>query len=248
MKSIIGLLLAALVLAAAGGASWAVGNAEARLVDAHTQLATLQYAATVAAADAAEQASAEALVTPDLMSLGQRIVALDGSAALNARDLRATADYWRASYASIAPRKDAAGLVVETDVAILTLAANASFRASQTVADYAEALRKLDAAVKNYTELLKANAGAEDTAYNYEFAIRMRDALMKQRTPALPRGGPHAAPSVSDIPEGRTLHGPPGGPPTSIDMSQFRIVIPKRAEERTDAPEAGKGGPKVRKG
>jgi hypothetical protein len=31
-------------------------------------------------------------------------------------------------------------------------------------------------------------------------------------------------------------------------MNQFKIVIPKRGEERNDAPDAGKGGAKVRKG
>jgi len=32
------------------------------------------------------------------------------------------------------------------------------------------------------------------------------------------------------------------------DMAQFKIVIPKRGEERKENPEAGKGGVKVRKG
>ena len=31
-------------------------------------------------------------------------------------------------------------------------------------------------------------------------------------------------------------------------MNQFKIVIPKRGEERKDAPDAGKGGTKIRKG
>jgi hypothetical protein len=31
-------------------------------------------------------------------------------------------------------------------------------------------------------------------------------------------------------------------------MSQFKIVIPKRGDERKDNPEAGKGGQKIRKG
>ena len=39
-----------------------------------------------------------------------------------------------------------------------------------------------------------------------------------------------------------------GDPPPASDMSQFKIVIPKRGEERNDAPDAGKGGTKVRKG
>ena len=50
------------------------------------------------------------------------------------------------------------------------------------------------------------------------------------------------------MPSGPTLHGFPGAPPKGTDMSQFKIVIPKRGEERKDNPEAGKGGAKVRKG
>jgi hypothetical protein len=53
---------------------------------------------------------------------------------------------------------------------------------------------------------------------------------------------------AADLPEGPTLHGKPGGPPPAVNMNQFKIVIPKRGEERNDAPDAGKGGTKIRKG
>jgi hypothetical protein len=61
----------------------------------------------------------------------------------------------------------------------------------------------------------------------------------------------HAAIKVdeeADLPAGPTLHGHPGGPPPATEMNQFKIVIPKRGEERKDAPDAGKGGQKIRKG
>ena len=133
-------------------------------------------------------------------------------------------------------------------IEITSLAANASFRASQAVTDRAESLRKLDAAVKNYAELLKSDAGAADTAYNYEFVIRTREALGKQRTSAAPKAAAKKAEPAGDLPAGPTLHGRPGNPPPSADMNQFRIAIPKRDDERNEAPEAGKGGAKVRKG
>ena len=59
-----------------------------------------------------------------------------------------------------------------------------------------------------------------------------------------------AAPTAQtgDLPSGPTLHGRPGGPPPASDMSQFKIVIPKRGDERKENPEAGKGGTKVRRG
>ena len=44
------------------------------------------------------------------------------------------------------------------------------------------------------------------------------------------------------------MHGKPGGPPAAASMAQFKIVIPKRGEERKDDPQAGKGGAKIRKG
>ena len=247
MKSVMGPLVVAVLLAVAGGASWAVGKTETRLVDAHKQLATLRYADAAAAADAAQR-TADLLANPDVLGVGRRLSALDRTTATDARDLHSTADYWRSSYAAIAPQKDAAGLVVETDTAILTLAANASFRASQSATDRGESLRKLDAAVKNYAELLKASAGASDTAYNFEYAIRAREALGKPRTAAAPKTAAKKAEPAGDLPAGPTLHGRPGGPPPATDMNQFRIVIPKRGDERSDAPDAGKGGTKVRKG
>ena len=59
---------------------------------------------------------------------------------------------------------------------------------------------------------------------------------------------PAAKADESDLPAGPTLHGRPGAPPPAVDMNQFKIVIPKRGEERKDAPDAGKGGKKIRKG
>jgi hypothetical protein len=245
MKSVIGPVLVALVLAAAGGASWAVGTTETRLVEAHAQLATLQYANASTTADGAEQAGVGLIVKSDMLGLGRRLAALDPSSAADARDVHAASDYWGASYAAIAPRKDAAGLVVETDTAILVLAANAGFRASQAATDRTDALRRIDAAVKGYAELLKSDGGSADAAYNYEFAIRTREALAKPRPAAAPKVAARAADSA---PTGPTLHGRPGGPPPATDMTQFRVVIPKRSDERNDAPEAGKGGTRVRKG
>jgi hypothetical protein len=90
-----------------------------------------------------------------------------------------------------------------------------------------------------------------DAAYNYEYAIRSRDALMKAKpatAKAAAAAAARAAGDETDLPAGPTLHGHPGGPPAKSDMAQFKIVIPKRGEERKDDPQAGKGNIKVRKG
>jgi hypothetical protein len=193
------------------------------------------------------------------IALERRVPMLGKAAETDARDVRATAGYWRTDYAAIAPQHDANGVITETDPAILLLNANAAFRASQASGDRLDTVRRLDTVVKSYAEVLKAPAcgagdracdgRAMDAAYNYEYAIRTRDQLAKQRGPA----GKSAAKMVkqaeeTDLPAGPTLHGRPGAPPAAVDMNQFKIVIPKRGEERKDAPDAGKGGQKIRKG
>ena len=239
MRSIIAFVVIAIVLAVAGEISWAAGHTETRLVEAHKQLALLEY-------DVAQKESDDAASVPAFARIGGPVNFARGAAA-DARQVGATARYWEGDHHSLAPQRDAAGALTETDPDVLMLGANASFRASQLETDRNAALRKLDAVVKNYAEVVKATPGNVDAAYNYEYAVRLRDMLQK-RPPSAKLAAPKAAAVETDLPQGPTLHGRPGGPPPKTDMSQFKIVIPKRGEERKDDPQAGKGGTKVRKG
>jgi hypothetical protein len=253
MKSALGPFLAAILLTVTGAGLWLAGHTETRLADVHKQLATLQYADAQNVGSAMEQSQS--------LALERRVPVLGKAAATDARDVRAVAGYWRSDYAAIAPQHDPNGVITETDPAILLLNANAAFRASQATGDRLDTVRRLDAVVKSYAEVLKAPAcgagdracdgRASDAAYNYEYAIRTRDTLAKQRgaSPAKNAAKMAAAKNDdSDLPAGPTLHGKPGAPPAAVDMNQFKIVIPKRGEERKDAPDAGKGGQKIRKG
>jgi hypothetical protein len=236
MKPIVMPGLMAVVLALAGAVLWAEGKTEARLADAHRQLATLQYATAAAASDDVGDARALA-----------RIPGLGRETTTDARRVRTTAQYWGAEYAALTPQRDAAGTIVERDPDVLLLDANASFRAAQAEADRNSALRKLDGVVKNYADVLRTSPGEPDAAYNYEYAVRVRDSLQRARAATRPAAATKA-PEPGELPSGPTLHGHSGGPPPKSDMSQFKIVIPKRGEERKDDPQAGKGGTKVRKG
>ena len=251
MKSALGPFVVAIVLTLAGAGLWLAGRTETRLADVHKELATLQYADAQSDSAAVEQSQS--------IALERRVPVVGKAAETDARDTRAAAGYWRTDYAAIAPQHDANGVITETDPAILLLSANAAFRASQAGGDRLDTVRRLDTVVKSYAEVLKAPAcgagdracdgRAMDAAYNYEYAIRSRDLLARQRGPA----GKSAAKMVkraeeTDLPAGPTLHGKPGAPPAAVDMNQFKIVIPKRGEERKDAPDAGKGGQKIRKG
>jgi hypothetical protein len=255
MKSVAIPLVAAVVLALAGGAFWVVGHTETRIADMHKRLATLHY----------DEAESEGEAVEQSLGLERRVPMVGRAAETDVRDTRASAGYWRADYAAIAPRRDPNGVVTETDPAILFLVANAGFRASQAATDRSDVVRRLDTVVKSYGEVLKTEAGtcgtetdacgtrAMDAAYNYEYAIRAREALARGRAPAAgknaaARAALKAGDDEADLPSGLTLHGRPGGPPPATEMNQFKIVIPKRGEERKDAPDAGKGGQKIRKG
>jgi hypothetical protein len=252
MKSALGPFLAAVVLALIGAAFWIGGQTENRLADVHKQLAMLHYA------DAADEGGS----VEESLGFERRVPVVGHAVEADARDVRAAAGYWQSDYAAVAPRKDANGIVTETDPGILLLSANAAFRTSQGTPDRLNTVRKLDDVVRSYAEVLKAQAKecdvdlrtcearAIDAAFNYEYAIRTREALARNRAPAAAKKDARVAAQATDddLPSGPTIHGRPGGPPPATDMNQFKIVIPKRGEERKDAPDAGKGGQKIRKG
>lgn len=243
IKSIVVPAVLAVVLALAGWGFWTLGHTEQRLADAHKELAVLQYA------DAASGSDAAAADPP----MVERLIAQGGMGDADAKDahqLRATADYWQTRYATLEAKRDAGGAITEKDPDVLLLAANAAFRTGQAETDRNLALRRLDGVVKTYAEVLKNNGTRADAAYNYEYTIRVRDSLAKakQVAPAKPAARAAAETVASDLPSGPTVHGRPGGPPAAASMAQFKIVIPKRGEERKDDPQAGKGGTKVRKG
>lgn len=241
MKSVVIPALLAVAFAIAGYAFWTMGKTEQRLADAHKALSVLEYA------NASDESDASVASPP----LVQRIGGLGRGEQVDARQLHATADYWQSHYAALEPKRDAVGAITESDPDVLLLAANSAFRASQGDSDRNSALRKMDAVVKTYAEVLKHDAASAEAAYNYEYAIRTRDALAKAKPAAKAASAAKtaaAASTESDLPTGPTLHGHPGGPPAKTDMAQFKIVIPKRGEERKDDPQAGKGNVKVRKG
>src|SRR5262245_33446827 len=230
MRRVLGQTTIALVLFGAGLLSWTAGQLQRRMADAHEELAMLRYNA----------ADAEYGDIEGSMDYVRRVPWVADSLLSGVRDERAAGDYWQARYDALGPRRDATGATIDQPPAELTLAANATFRTSQReAADRPATLRRLDAAVKTYTELLKKSPDA-DAAYNFEFAIRMRDQLSKSK-PTAPskREDPARAlqkqtgiTMAGDLPEGRTVHGDPGSPPPNTDMTQFKMHIPIRPDER----------------
>jgi hypothetical protein len=239
MKSVVGPVVVALILTALGFAFWTAGHTERRVAEMHQQVATLQYAAALGEDDG-----------EDGLGLARRLPRVGDALAADTREERATAQYWRGDYAAMEPKRDASGAVTETDPLLALLSADAEFRTAQHATDRGDLIRRLDRVVKTYSDVLKINPSL-DTAYNYEYVVRLREAAQKRGAPArldASKDPRIAANTAADLPTGPTLHGAPGAPPKGTDMAQFKIVIPKRGEERKDNPEAGKGGAKIRKG
>ena len=247
MRRVMGQVALAAVLVTVGMLAWTGARLEERVADAHEELAVLHY----------QVLDAEYSGIESSMGLASRIPWVGDALVSDVRERRAAADYWQGRYDAFEPR-DAGGSAAEQEPAVLVVAANANFRSGQREGtDRPVMLKRLDTALKTYTDVLKKNPGSADAAYNYEYIIRLRETVSKSK-PA-PAGQKREDPAkaiakltgivmAGDLPEGRTVHGDPGNPPPGADMTQFKMHIPVRPDERQGGSDAGQGKQKVRKG
>ena len=247
MKSTVTPLILAFLLLVAGGVLWTLGQAQDRIAQAKTEVATMEFGA-VAHDNPGHFDGQDADELEHSLGYAGRVPVIGTDMTSDAKSAQVTATYWLARYDALALERDAGGALVARDPAVLLLAANAGFRASRLdTLDRPTALERLESIIRNYGDVLKSGAANPedrafgDAAYNYEFAVRTRDALERVRSnaPPAPPSDPEPLPS---------LHGRPGGPPKGADANKFKIVVPKRSDERDNNPEGGQGQEKVRKG
>jgi hypothetical protein len=217
MKSITASVIAVAILLIAAALLWAAGNNEERLAAAEYTLVTLRYERAAAELDAA--------TSPGILDPVLRRISSDVS------DRPAMARYWSGDYEEISQ---------SDDLRLRLLAANAEYRTLRgTGGPWQTVVARLDAIGKRYADILRADPGNEDAAYNYEFVLRYRAAVVAAKQPLLP----------SDVAEsGLTLHGIPGAPPQDSDAKKFKMIVPMMPDERQEAEEAGRAPKKVRKG
>jgi hypothetical protein len=220
MKSFTANLVLAIVLVLAGFALWSAGNREQRLAAAERTLVTLRF-------DRAAQELGDAAVTDRLNRILPDVVT-GGNAARERLNL---SQYWLGDFETI---------VSSEDPALKRLGADAAFRAARREGGSPQQLAAhLDSAAKRYADELRTNPTDLDAAYNYEFAVRLRTAVLATKQKIAP-----GDPPASEL----TIHGYAGGPPQDSDMKKFRMIIPMRPEERMEAEEAGRAQTKIRKG
>lgn len=188
--------------------------------------------------------AASASATP---AAGGLMSAVGGAA--EDRRRAATLKYWLGRYDELADRNENSA-----DPEVLFVAANAAFRAARRDNSIGpDAARRLDPVIQAYASVLKATPRHQDAAYNLEYAARLRDQLrLMQKVPPTPAGARRlfsGSVSTSDLPEGPTVHGSPGGPPADKRPEEFQILTPKdRGERQSMEPGQARGGAVKRKG
>ena len=147
----------------------------------------------------------------------------------DARTLASTAGYWTGDYDKAIENPDAK-----------LLAANAAYRKlRQAGGSWQAVVGRMDSVVKQYAEILRDNPNDTEAAFNYEYLVRLRAVIAARKQPVAPLDAAN-----SNI----SIHGSAGAPPEQSDMKKFKMLVPRRPDERLEAEKAGKGTTKVRKG
>ena len=243
MKTIVGGLIAAVLLFAAGALLWSEAKFTRQVAQSHLRLATLHYD---------EEGDAP---TGPTVTLLNRLPWPAGSLGDDVQRHRATVAYWLARYQSLTESAQGANAPAADDPALLFVAANAQFRSSSPIGtDPRIAVERLDGVIQAYADVLRKDPALTDAAYNYEYVARLRDTLAREkpaqraaREKKLAAANKLDEGSV-DLPAGPTIHGLPGGPPEGEPMSDFKTISPMRYDEREEQMDPGKGKVIRRKG
>jgi hypothetical protein len=231
MKGITGYIIAAVVLALAGVAAFAVASFERDMAAAEESLATLQY----------DQAADQLAAAAKYAESGRWVPRAGEMASRDLRSHTASLQYWQKQYDALLPREaDPVGAVEGEDTSLQLVVANGAYRAGQARAkDKESTMQALDEAVGGYLTVLKGDTWDARAAYNYEYLARLRAELAKGR------GKATAPPPPESL---NASLGTAGAPAKTSDTKKFEVYIPLEGAERNTAANAGKATPNKRKG
>jgi hypothetical protein len=245
MRAAIPRLLVAVILFAAAALAWREAALARRVADAHSRLATLHF-------------DVDDRIAEDESPLNQAVPQLSLDEEI--RQHRAYSDYWRlradngATDTILALPGARGGNQADTpeaaDPEVMFVATNTAFRsATRQTTDRPRTVERLDTVIQAYGEVLRSDPANVDAAYNYEYAVRVRDTIARGRNTAA-RGRKTLDDELGasvDLPPGPTIHGRPGGPPPEIPGDQFRTIAPMPYEEREES-DPGRGPSPQRRG
>jgi hypothetical protein len=158
---------------------------------------------------------------------------------------QAESQYWQQQYELLARTVDGERSAThQAGASYLMLVANATYRQVTGALTDETPVERLDRIARLYLDVLEQDPNRIDAAYNYEFVLRRKNGLLRDRAARRRSGAaPGAAPQ-----DGTALHGTPGATPPRADVDDFKIIVPQRPDERRQQPDAGAGAGKVRKG
>ncbi len=237
MKGVIGCWLAAIGMSVLGAGCLTAGRFEQSVAGAQRNLTTLNYEGAEETFSGAERFFEYASYIPGV-----------GNQPLNdIRARKAFLHYWQRQYDAIIPRSDdPIGSLPRDNTELQFIVANALYRRAQAQTkeiqnDRQGVLQSIDAGIKAYAAVLRNSTRNEDAAFNYEYLVQLRGAILAG----------NGKPKDADSGEKTNPHGQPGGVPKQTDMNDFKIQIPlepKESEDHKTGLDAGKSVAKQRKG
>jgi hypothetical protein len=233
MTTLLGRLLISLALIVTGEAMRRASHVEMSLSAAEAALATLDI----------DEADRQYGTVEENLTLAGQLPFIGAQLLSDVRQDRALVSYWRGDYAGVP--SDEADLAKDSVSADLVhIAGNAAYRRVKGQHTGQEGAQDLDGVLRMYGLLLKKNPGHLDGAYNYEYIVRLRNVLSRQKPGQSVKGGD---PNNNDTAP-PSIHGDKGQPPTDMPPEQFNVIVPLKPEERGELMRAGTSGPVRRKG
>jgi hypothetical protein len=235
MKRSAGIIVIIILLVAAGGVLLTAGTFERRMAIAEEDMAVLDFVDPQA-----EYAELEKEIAG--------VPLVSERALKDIRRHRALLQYWQGDYTDLVEvaRQTASNEnAADVDPEIRILAANALYRLAQRgPQDRATLLKNLDATIRAYNEALRSGVERQDVAFNYEFAVRMREEIGAGKRKAI------ADMKAEDVESDPNMHGDPGEPPKDLKVEQFQIRIPMDPKEIKQSQEqaAGTGAARRKRG
>jgi hypothetical protein len=234
MKGIAGYVVGAILLVVLGSICLGASRLDGLMVNAQQSVLTSDYGAADASLQSAER----------YYGYASRLPWVGEGPANEVRARRAAVNYWQRKYGALAPadRTDPVADVAPENLALQTIVADSVYRGGQTRAkDRATMLEMLDSSIAAYQAVLRNVRRPEDAlygeraAYNYEYAVRLRNEIANGRRRQLP-------PPADD-----QTFGSEGKSENPEFEKQFKQYVPLEKDERqNESP--GKFEAPVRKG
>ena len=229
MKATAVYLILATIFALVGGVILKAGFLDRDLARVEEQLVASDYEQVQPVLDDAER----------FYGYASRLPWVGSRPLTEVRTRKAAVQYWQGNYSALMTGNDPLARASQDGAEYQFLVATAMYRDSlRRAEDRATMIEALDTGIAGYLAVLKTAPQHRAAAYNYEYLVRVRDELDKNRRKPVPPKDPDSQ------------HGMAGRTEERGDTSKFKTYVPHDSKELEKNPnaEAGKSAPIKKKG